>query len=267
VPRKVGFAVLRLRPKGAIRPAAEGGEVVDLAPLSRRALRPMRRQMQMIFQHPYTSLNPRMLVGDIIEEPLLVNGVPSATRQARVLELLDLVGLPAVARTRFPFSFSGGQRIGIARALALNPSLIVADEPFSALDVSVQAQIINLLLDLQDRLRLSMLFVAHDLGVARHVSDRVAVMYVGRIVETGPIDALYDRPLHPYTAALMASVPKPDLDRRGKPGWWASSRRPRSLPILRSIPNNSRERRNSPSRSRPASYPLSSNACLPSPWC
>ncbi len=201
---------------GAIRFAAEGGEVVDLAPLSRRALRPMRRQMQMIFQDPYASLNPRMLVGDIIAEPLLVNGVPSATRQARVLELLDLVGLPAVARTRFPFAFSGGQRqrIGIARALALNPSLIVADEPVSALDVSVQAQIINLLLDLQDRLRLSMLFVAHDLGVVRHVSDRVAVMYVGRIVETGPTDALYDRPLHPYTAALMASVPKADPDRR-----------------------------------------------------
>ena len=201
---------------GAIRFASEGGEVVDLAPLSRRALRPVRRQMQMIFQDPYASLNPRMLVGDIIAEPLLVNGVPPATRQARVLELLDLVGLPAVARTRFPFAFSGGQRqrIGIARALALNPSLIVADEPVSALDVSVQAQIINLLLDLQDRLRLSMLFVAHDLGVVRHVSDRVAVMYVGRIVETGPTNALYDRPLHPYTAALMASVPKPDPDRR-----------------------------------------------------
>ena len=214
----VARCILRALPptSGAIRFAPEGGEVVDLAPLSRRALRPLRRQMQMIFQDPYASLNPRMLVGDIISEPLLVNGVPPQTRQARVLELLDLVGLPAVARTRFPFAFSGGQRqrIGIARALALNPSLIVADEPVSALDVSVQAQIINLLLDLQDRLRLSMLFVAHDLGVVRHVSDRVAVMYVGRIVETGPTNALYDRPLHPYTAALMASVPKPDPDKR-----------------------------------------------------
>ncbi len=214
----VARCILRALPptSGAIRFAPDGGEVVDLAPLSRRALRPLRRQMQMIFQDPYASLNPRMLVGDIIAEPMLVNGVPAATRQARVLELLDLVGLPAVARTRFPFAFSGGQRqrIGIARALALNPSLIVADEPVSALDVSVQAQIINLLLDLQDRLRLSMLFVAHDLGVVRHVSDRVAVMYVGRIVETGPTNALYDRPLHPYTAALMASVPKPDPDKR-----------------------------------------------------
>ncbi|MGE3917798.1 MAG: ABC transporter ATP-binding protein [Hyphomicrobiaceae bacterium] len=214
----VARCILRALPptSGAIRFAPDDGEVVDLAPLSRRALRPMRRKMQMIFQDPYASLNPRMLVGDIIAEPLLVNGVPAEARRARVLELLELVGLPAVARSRFPFAFSGGQRqrIGIARALALHPSLIVADEPVSALDVSVQAQIINLLLDLQDRLGLSMLFVAHDLGVVRHVSDRVAVMYVGRIVETGPTTALYDRPLHPYTAALMASVPKPDPDRR-----------------------------------------------------
>ena len=158
----------------------------------------------MIFQDPYASLNPRMMVGDIIAEPLLVNGVPAAQRQARVRELLDLVGLPAAARTRFPHAFSGGQRqrIGIARALALDPSLVVADEPVSALDVSVQAQIINLLLDLQDRLGLSMLFVAHDLGVVRHVSDRVAVMYVGRIVETAPTTALYATPRHPYTEAL-----------------------------------------------------------------
>jgi oligopeptide/dipeptide ABC transporter ATP-binding protein len=214
----VARCILRAVPptSGAIRFAREDDEVVDLAPLSRRALRPLRRHMQMIFQDPYASLNPRMLVGDIIAEPMLVNGVPLETRQKRVLELLDLVGLPAVARTRFPFAFSGGQRqrIGIARALALNPSLIVADEPVSALDVSVQAQIINLLLDLQDRLKLSMLFVAHDLGVVRHVSDRVAVMYVGRIVEVGPTGPLYTRPLHPYTAALLASVPKPDPEAR-----------------------------------------------------
>ena len=183
-----------------------------MAPLSRRALRPRRRHIQMIFQDPYASLNPRMMVGDIIAEPLLVNGMPAAQRTMRVRELLDLVGLPGVARTRFPHAFSGGQRqrIGIARALALDPSLVVADEPVSALDVSVQAQIINLLLDLQDRLRLSMLFVAHDLGVVRHVSDRVAVMYVGRIVETAPTTALYARPLHPYTEALLAAVPKAD---------------------------------------------------------
>jgi oligopeptide/dipeptide ABC transporter ATP-binding protein len=210
----VSRCILRALPptKGAIRFSPEPGRTIDMAPLSRRALRPLRRHIQMIFQDPYASLNPRMMVGDIIAEPLLVNGMPAAQRRTRVRELLDLVGLPAAARTRFPHAFSGGQRqrIGIARALALNPALVVADEPVSALDVSVQAQIINLLLELQDRLRLSMLFVAHDLGVVRHVSDRVAVMYVGRIVETAPTTALYARPRHPYTEALLAAVPKPD---------------------------------------------------------
>ncbi len=206
-----------LRPtSGEILFSPEAGRVVDLAPLSRRALRPLRQYIQLIFQDPYASLNPRMMVGDIITEPLLVNGMPAARREARLLELLDLVGLPAVARTRFPHAFSGGQRqrIGIARALALNPRLIVADEPVSALDVSVQAQIINLLLDLQDRLGLSMLFVAHDLGVVRHVSDRVAVMYVGRIVEVAPTVALYATPRHPYTRALLSAVPKADPEAR-----------------------------------------------------
>ena len=210
----VARCILRALPPtaGAIRFSPEPGRTIDMAPLSRRALRPLRRHIQMIFQDPYASLNPRMMVGDIIAEPMLVNAVPAAQRQVRVRELLDLVGLPAAARTRFPHAFSGGQRqrIGIARALALDPTLVVADEPVSALDVSVQAQIINLLLDLQDRLRLSMLFVAHDLGVVRHVSDRVAVMYVGRIVETAPTAALYTRPRHPYTEALLAAVPKPD---------------------------------------------------------
>jgi oligopeptide/dipeptide ABC transporter ATP-binding protein len=210
----VSRCILRALPptRGAIRFSPAPGSSIDMAPLSRRALRPLRRHIQMIFQDPYASLNPRMMVGDIIAEPLLVNGVPAAQRQARVRELLDLVGLPAAARTRFPHAFSGGQRqrIGIARALALDPSLVVADEPVSALDVSVQAQIINLLLDLQDRLSLSMLFVAHDLGVVRHVSDRVAVMYVGRIVETAPTTALYSTPRHPYTEALLAAVPKAD---------------------------------------------------------
>jgi oligopeptide/dipeptide ABC transporter ATP-binding protein len=210
----VSRCILRALPptRGAIRFSPEPGKFIDLAPLSRRALRPLRRHIQMIFQDPYASLNPRMMVGDIIAEPLLVNGVPAAQRQLRVRELLDLVGLPAATRTRFPHAFSGGQRqrIGIARALALHPTLVVADEPVSALDVSVQAQIINLLLDLQDRLKLSMLFVAHDLGVVRHVSDRVAVMYVGRIVETAPTAALYATPRHPYTEALLAAVPKPD---------------------------------------------------------
>ena len=210
----VARCIVRALPptRGAIRFSAQEGTTVDLAPLSRRALRPIRRHIQMIFQDPYASLNPRMMVGDIIAEPMLVSGVPSAERLARVRVLLDLVGLPAAARTRFPHAFSGGQRqrIGIARALALDPALVVADEPVSALDVSVQAQIINLLLDLQDRLGLSMLFVAHDLGVVRHVSDRVAVMYVGRIVEVAPTVALYARPRHPYTEALLAAVPKAD---------------------------------------------------------
>jgi oligopeptide/dipeptide ABC transporter ATP-binding protein len=210
----VSRCILRAWPptSGAIRFTPQQGTTVDMARLSRRELRPLRRHIQMIFQDPYASLNPRMMVGDIIAEPLLVNGVPAAQRRARVSELLDLVGLPAVARTRFPHAFSGGQRqrIGIARALALDPALVVADEPVSALDVSVQAQIINLLLELQDRLRLSMLFVAHDLGVVRHVSDRVAVMYVGRIVETAPTTLLYTQPRHPYTEALLAAVPKPD---------------------------------------------------------
>ncbi len=210
----VARCILRaLRPTaGAIRFSPEEGRTIDLAPLPRRALRPLRRHIQMIFQDPYASLNPRMMVGDIIAEPLLVNGVDRTARQTRVQELLELVGLPRSARTRFPHAFSGGQRqrIGIARALALNPTLVVADEPVSALDVSVQAQIINLLLDLQDRLGLSMLFVAHDLGVVRHVSDRVAVMYVGRIVEVAPTVALYTQPRHPYTEALLAAVPKAD---------------------------------------------------------
>jgi oligopeptide/dipeptide ABC transporter ATP-binding protein len=201
---------------GEIRFAPNEGQTVDLAPLSRGALRPLRRHIQMIFQDPYASLNPRMMVGDIIAEPMAVNGVGSAERYARVTELLDLVGMPAVARTRFPHAFSGGQRqrIGIARALALNPVLVVADEPVSALDVSVQAQIVNLLLDLQDRLGLSMLFVAHDLGVVRHVGDRVAVMYVGRMVELAPTAELYARPRHPYTAALLGAAPKADPELR-----------------------------------------------------
>ena len=201
---------------GAIRFTPESGREVDLATLPKRQMRPLRRHIQMIFQDPYASLNPRMMVGDIITEPLKVNGMPAAERRERLMELLDLVQMPPGSRTRFPHAFSGGQRqrIGIARALALHPQLVVADEPVSALDVSVQAQIINLLLDLQDRLGLSMLFVAHDLSVVRHVSDRVAVMYVGRIVEVATTDALYRAPRHPYTEALLAAVPAPDPTRQ-----------------------------------------------------
>ena len=182
----------------------------DIASLPTRAMREKRRAMQIIFQDPYGALNPRMSVEDIIMEPMVIHGArPDAASRARVAELLGLVGLPARARDRFPHEFSGGQRqrIGIARALALNPRFIVCDEAVSALDVSVQAQIVNLLQDLQGELGLTYLFIAHDLGVVRHISDRVAVMYLGKIVELAPKAELYARPLHPYTQALLAAVP------------------------------------------------------------
>jgi len=189
------------------------GQTTDLATLDGKGLKPFRRHLQMVFQDPFSSLNPRMMVGDLIGEPLLINGMSDpAERRKRVRELLDVVQLPVEYMNRFPHAFSGGQRqrIGIARALALNPSLIVADEPVSALDVSVQAQIINLLLDLQDQLGLTYLFVAHDLSVVKHVSDRVAVMYVGQLVEIASTEDLFHRPKHPYTEALLSAVPKPD---------------------------------------------------------
>jgi peptide/nickel transport system ATP-binding protein len=175
--------------------------------------------MQMIFQDPFSSLNPRMTLLDIVGEPLLVNGVSSRSERIdRVAELLRLVGLRPEYMRRYPHAFSGGQRqrIGIARALALRPRLVVADEPVSALDVSVQAQVLNLLLELQDRFHLTYLFVAHDLSVVKHISDRVAVMYVGQIVEMGPAAELFARPKHPYTSVLMAAIPKPDPRRRAE---------------------------------------------------
>lgn len=198
---------------GEIRFQIDGDEILDLAFLPKRALRPVRQRVQMIFQDPFSSLNPRMTIMDIIGEPLLVNGMTDLEeRRARVQELLELVRLPSAFINRFPHAFSGGQRqrIGIARALALNPSLIVADEPVSALDVSVQAQIVNLMLDLQDRLGLSYLFVAHDLSVVKHISDRVAVMYVGKIVEVAKTKDLFQSPRHPYSEALLSAVPVPD---------------------------------------------------------
>ena len=204
---------------GAIRFRTQDGRQVDVAKVPKTELRPLRRQMQMIFQDPFSSLNPRMTIMDIVGEPLLVNGMRDlAARRKRVRELLEVVQLPAQYLNRFPHAFSGGQRqrIGIARALALNPALIVADEPVSALDVSVQAQIVNLLLDLQDRLGLSYLFVAHDLSVVKHVSHRVAVMYVGKIVEIAPTRSLFARPRHPYTEALLSAVPVPDPRRRSR---------------------------------------------------
>lgn len=196
-----------------------GGRAIDVAPLSERDLRPLRTQMQMIFQDPYSSLNPRMTLFDIIGEPLLVNGMRNRQeRVERVTELLRLVGLRSEYLGRFPHAFSGGQRqrIGIARALAPQPRLIVADEPVSALDVSVQAQILNLMLELQNRLKLTFLIVAHDLSVVKHVSHRVAVMYLGKIVELAATAQIFHSPLHPYTEALLSAVPKPDPRLRSK---------------------------------------------------
>jgi len=205
--------VRALKPTGGQVSLSTSDGQVDIAMLPKRSLRPFRRQMQMIFQDPYSSLNPRMTLFDIVSEPMLVNGIKDRqVRMDRVAELLKLVGLRSEYMRRFPHAFSGGerQRIGIARALLLNPSLVIADEPVSALDVSVQAQILNLLLDLQAQLGLTLLFVAHDLSVVKHISQRVAVMYVGRIVETAPTRTLFSAPRHPYTEALLAAVPKPD---------------------------------------------------------
>ncbi len=195
------------------------GRMVDLARLRESELRALRGEMQMIFQDPFTSLNPRMTLLDLVGEPLLVHGMKSRRqREERVADLLRRVGLRPEYMRRFPHAFSGGerQRIGIARALALHPRLVVADEPVSALDVSVQAQILNLLFDLQEQLRLTYLFVAHDLSVVRYISNRVAVMYVGRIVELGETEELFTSPKHPYTAALLSAVPEPDPRTRTK---------------------------------------------------
>ena len=193
-----------------------GAETHDLATLSSAELKPLRQQMQMIFQDPFASLNPRMTVGDIVGEPLIIHKLASVSeRTDRVSEMLEKVGLRAEHMNRYPHAFSGGQRqrIGIARALIMNPALVVADEAVSALDVSVQAQVINLLDDLQEELNLTYIFVAHDLSVVRHICDHVAVMYAGRIVEIAETAAVFEEPTHPYTLGLMSAIPHPDPDR------------------------------------------------------
>jgi peptide/nickel transport system ATP-binding protein len=203
-----GRAILQLHKPTSGSVKFEGRELTSM---STKQLRPLRKDIQIVFQDPYASLNPKWQVNDIIAEPLRIHGVEGGV-QRRVNELLELVGLNPEHRNRYPHEFSGGQRqrIGIARALALNPRFLVLDEPVSALDVSVQAGVVNLLEELQDRLGLAYLFVAHDLSVVRHISDRVAVMYLGKIIEMGEREAIYNRPMHPYTQALLSAVPMPD---------------------------------------------------------
>ena len=206
----LGRAILRLYEPTAGRIVFDGQ---DISHLDDDKLRPLRRRMQMVFQDPFASLNPRHSVGRIVGEPLRAHGLASrGDLPKRVRELLEVVGLPADAMGRYPHEFSGGQRqrIGVARALAVNPEFIVADEPVSALDVSIQAQILNLLEALQDDFKLTYLFIAHDLAVVRHISDRIVVMYLGSVVEVSPSDDLYDNPLHPYTISLLSAVPIPD---------------------------------------------------------
>jgi len=209
----VGRTILRLIPATAGRVLFDGQDVFALG---RRELRALRRRMQIIFQDPFGSLNPRMTVGTIVGEPLTVHGIARGReRERRVAELLERCGLSASHMQRYPHEFSGGQRqrIGIARALSLNPDLIICDEPVSALDVSIQSQILNLLADLQDEFGLSYLFIAHNLAVVEHFSDDVAVMYLGKIVESASADAIYRNPKHPYTQALLSAVPQPEPGR------------------------------------------------------
>jgi oligopeptide/dipeptide ABC transporter ATP-binding protein len=208
--------ILKLLPPTAGRIEIDGADVTDL---SERQMRPLRRTIQAVFQDPVSSLNPRMRVRDIVAEPMQAAGIAAPERKARVAEMLAIVGMPADAAERYPHAFSGGQRqrIAIARALASRPRIVVCDEATSALDVSVQAQVLNLLRDLRVQLGLSMIFISHNLGAVRHVSDRVAVMYLGRIVELGCEADIFDRSAHPYTEALIAAVPEPTADAPAAP--------------------------------------------------
>ncbi|NQU43732.1 ATP-binding cassette domain-containing protein, partial [bacterium] len=230
-----GRTILRaIRPTNGEILFRDNGETLDLARVDERDLKPLRRKMQMIFQDPFSSLNPRMTVGDIVGEPLRIHRLAGRReRNERVEEMLRKVGLKPEHRQRYPHAFSGGQRqrIGIARALIMNPAFVVADEAVSALDVSVQAQIINLLQDLQKELGLTYTFIAHDLSVVKHICDRVAVMYAGKLVEIAETEALFENPKHPYTKALLSAVPNPDPDQRlqfGLPGEVAD---PGNLPL------------------------------------
>jgi oligopeptide/dipeptide ABC transporter ATP-binding protein len=213
----VGRTILRLYDptNGEIRFRRKTGEWVDVAHISQRDMKPLRQEMRMIFQDPFSSLNPRLPVKDLISEPLEIHGVASGkAAEERVVELMRAVGLDPAYMNRYPHEFSGGQRqrIGLARTLSLNPRLVIADEPVSALDVSVQAQVLNLLEELQAELGLTLIFVAHDLSVVEHISDRIAVMYVGKIVEMAPTDDLLRHPQHPYTEALLSAIPPADPD-------------------------------------------------------
>jgi len=220
----VGRAIVNILKAMNYRVEVEGkvlyhrdGEIVDLAALDRAGMRRYRSDLQMVFQDPYSSLNPRMTVGAIIEEPLKIHTKQTkAERRDRVRWLLEKVRLSPAHASRYPHEFSGGQRqrVGIARALATNPKIVIADEPVSALDVSIQAQVINLMQDLQQEFSLSYIFISHDLSVVRHISDRIFVMYLGSIVETGPADQIYSRPMHPYSKMLLSAVPRPDPDAR-----------------------------------------------------
>lgn len=215
----VGRTILRLYDPtdGEIHFRRKTGEWVDIARISQKAMKPLRQEMRMIFQDPFSSLNPRLTVKDLISEPLEIHDIARGKEaEARVAELMRAVGLDPSYMNRYPHEFSGGQRqrIGLARALSLNPRLVIADEPVSALDVSVQAQVLNLLEELKERLGLTLIFVAHDLSVVEHISDRIAVMYVGKIVEMADTEALLHHPLHPYTEALLSSIPPVDPDLR-----------------------------------------------------